>query len=241
MIKYIAILCFTFLLGFSFNTIKAEKNTVLSSVIYKSEFLLIGNLTTQLMDQIQLPENDNEQILGNSIKELFIIILVIISIIIMMLTPLILFYFLLIEFFNFQNCFRTMQNGAYHGNDDKSNEKIPTPTKNINNSCLQFYSCFIGNGTGLLCWIILSLWYIVFGFQDVSSGLKEYFYFPFKVFNTLINKEFMSSFEDMYENWVYMILIVIITFLFFLIGKSIGKLLGREKMNKMELRYQNKN
>lgn len=240
MIKYIAIYCIIFYLGFSFKIIEAEKTYVNNSIEWRYESLITGNLTYILMTQMQLSDYDNEQILGNSIKELFTIILVIISIIMMMLTPLILFYFMLSEYFNYRNIYRLIESGEHLGIEDKSDGSLTTSAKKISNRYLQFYSRFMGNGIGFICWIALSLWYIILGFNDYKSGLEEYFYFPFKIFNLLINKKFIDSLDDMYMNWIYMILIMMISFLSFLIGKSIGNFIGKERINKIESKYQNK-
>ena len=100
---------------------------------------------------------------------------------------------------------------------------------------LKSYSSFLKYFSGLAAWNIFSLLYIILGFDSFSTGIKEYFYFPFNVFQTLSNEEIFDTMYVFKSEGVIMITIIAITFLFFLIGKYFGRLIAKNKIKERNL------
>lgn len=113
-------------------------------------------------------------------------------------------------------------------------------TKYLNTVCSNYLkaSCkFYKNFLALAVWNIFSLGYMVFGFDSFSSGLKEYFYFPFAVLQSLSKNEIFSSVSKFQSNWYYMLMIALLTFIFYFVGHYLGKQFANGAIKKRGINF----
>ena len=94
------------------------------------------------------------------------------------------------------------------------------------------YSLFLGNVFGLIIWNVLSLVYIVFWFKDLKIGLQEYFYFPFEVINSLLKNNIKYHEFEFSKQWIFMMSLILISVIFYYIGKIIGNKLAKNILSK---------
>ena len=172
----------------------------------------------------QVFEDSKSQLAFDSIEYITSIILVGLATIVMMLIPVFLFYRVVVNFYRLKN-----------------NNICDTETWSFGNTFklryLKLHSKFFKNFLGLVSWNLFSFLYIIFGFKSISAGLKEYFYFPFYVFESLIKNDVYNTIILYRSNGVIMIIIAILTFAFYLIGKYIGRFIAENKIKKVELSF----
>ncbi len=87
------------------------------------------------------------------------------------------------------------------------------------------YSLMVGFGIAIVAYAIASIRFMLLNFDEMETAMSEYFRFPFLVLDEfgLINssKEIEMKFEDF---WNHMLLIVVISGMFFLVGYLLGSL-----------------
>jgi len=88
------------------------------------------------------------------------------------------------------------------------------------------YSIMLGFGTAIMAYSFFSIRFMKSNFNSVGTALTEYFSFPFQVLEHLkwAEAKKISTFH-LNELWDDMFIIVIMSFLFFLIGVFIGTML----------------
>jgi len=84
----------------------------------------------------------------------------------------------------------------------------------------------------LIIWNVLSLVYIVFWFKDLKIGLQEYFYFPFEVINSLLKNNIKYHEFEFSKQWIFMMSLILISVIFYYIGKIIGNKLAKNILSK---------
>jgi len=148
------------------------------------------------------------------------------TVILMMITPVILFYLSITSFIDFKGYFQNIEKKIY--NKKENLEVLLKAPKWRCDKFIKNYSLFIGNVFGLVIWNVLSLIYIIFLFNDLKIGLQKYFYFPFEVINSLLKK---NKYEFS-KQWIFMMSLILISVIFFFIGKIIGSKLAKNKLIK---------
>jgi hypothetical protein len=98
-------------------------------------------------------------------------------------------------------------------------------------------SSFFKNFTAFLIWNIFSLIYILFWFENFSVGLKEYFYFPFAILQSLSKNEIFESVDLYKSNWLFMSAIILFTLSFSYFGIFIGRDIAKSRIKKMKLTF----
>lgn len=108
----------------------------------------------------------------------------------------------------------------------KSDLKKSELTDKIRLSYRKVYSLMIGFGISILAYSIASIRFMVLNYNQMETALAEYFGFPILVLDEfgLINssRELELKFD---EFWNQMLLIVVLSALFFLIGYLLGALI----------------
>jgi len=179
-------------------------------------------LSTQLF-------NNSESQLLNLYETLIVVfssIFIFSTVILMMITPVILFYLSITSFIDFKGYFQNIEKKIY--NKKENLEVLLKAPKWRCDKFIKNYSLFIGNVFGLVIWNVLSLIYIIFLFNDLKIGLQKYFYFPFEVINSLLKK---NKYEFS-KQWIFMMSLILISVIFFFIGKIIGSKLAKNKLIK---------
>ena len=170
---------------------------------------------------IQILENNKYELLVDYIEYLFLLVCSSLSLIVMMLIPVVLLYSMVSNFINMSNCNNEI-NKEMCRHDNNSKYLEPICRKYLKSS-----SYFFKNFMGLAAWNIFSLIYIVIGFNSFSNGLREYFYFPFAVFQSLSKNEIFNTIHKFQANWLFMLTIIILTFSFYFLGKYIGRYVAK--------------
>lgn len=172
------------------------------------------------------------RLLFESVEYVFAFICIVIAILVMMAMPLVLSYATIDDFFKMQQSSKIIQSKKSFRDREVNSDLLKSDYDNY----LKYFSRFLGFSFGFICWNLLSIIYIIFGFKDVKTGLKEYFYFPFNVMNKLLSNDFRTAISEFSLNWTYMLLIIGISISFLFLGKIIGNLKGRSWINRLNYR-----
>lgn len=192
----------------------------------ENHFLIFNNLLF-----IQIFENSKSELLYESIEYLFLFICLIMALLAMMLIPAILCYFMVDNFIDLYEYNKKINTKIC----TSKNEHTKEYAKNTCAKYLKSYSNFLKNFTGLAAWNIFSIVYIIIGFDNLRTGLKEYFYFPFEVFNSINKNGISNSIQDFSSSWSYMLTIIILTFIFFFLGQYVGRIFGKQQIRQRGL------
>ena len=180
---------------------------------------------------LQILDNSNAQWEFGYIEYLFLVICSSSISIVIMLIPVILFYAMVDNFIKMSGCSKKIDIEIC------CQENNTRYLKSTCDTYLKSSSNFFKNFIALAAWNIFSFMYIVFGFESVSLGLREYFYFPFAIFQSLNRNEIFNSINEFHLNWSFMITIAILTFCFYFLGKYIGKHMANSMVKKRGLDY----
>lgn len=170
---------------------------------------------------IQILENNKYELLVDYIIYLLFLVCFALSLIVMMLIPVVLLYSMVSNFIDMSNCNNKI-NKEMCCQDNNSKYLEPICRK-----YLKYSSNFFKNFMALAAWNIFSLIYIVIGFDSFINGLREYFFFPFAVFQSLSKNEIFNSIHKFQSNWLFMLTIIILTFSFYFLGKYIGRYVAK--------------
>jgi len=149
-----------------------------------------------------------------------------IATIVMMLIPVVLFYLLIISFISIYKYNKIEMDFWCYENNPKS-------------KYIKSHGSFYKYLSALTAWNIFSLIYIAFSFENFSTGLKEYFNFPFHMFQSLRNEDIFNSIYLFKSNWVSMITITLLTLSFYIIGKYFGIFIAKNKIKKKRVVFLN--
>ena len=180
---------------------------------------------------IQVLENSQSQIVFDYVKYIILLICFMAASILMMLIPVVLAYSMVDNFINMKKFKEILTL--------KKDSKKPN-SKFVKTICGEYYkasSNFFKNLSALITWNVFSFIYIFFGYENFSDGLKEYFYFPFAVLQSLNKDEIFDSLYKFQSNWLFMTAIVLITFSFSYFGKYLGKDIAENMIKKMKLTF----
>jgi hypothetical protein len=172
----------------------------------------------------QVFEDSKSQFAFDSIEYITSIILVGIAAIVMMLIPVVLCYRMFVNFYRMKN---------YNIYDTE----IWSFGNTFKLRYLKLHSKFFKNFIALISWNVFSLLYVIFGFKSIDVGLKEYFYFPFYIFDSIMKNDLYNTIYLYRSNGMFMIVITILTFSFYIIGEYVGRFIAEYKIKKEELSF----
>jgi len=180
---------------------------------------------------LQIFNNNDESLMLNSIEYISLIVCLLTSSIVMMLIPVVLCYSMFDNYMNMK---------AYNSKIDAEIRHQENNSNYLTSICEKYHkatSNFYKNLFALAGWNIFSLIYIIKGFDSFSNGLREYFYFPFAMFQSLTENKIVNSIYEYQSNWLYMTTIAILTFYFYFFGNYFGKYIARNMIKKRGLKY----
>tara|TARA_R110002073_G_scaffold108336_3_gene243411 strand:+ start:79939 stop:80526 length:588 start_codon:yes stop_codon:yes gene_type:complete len=183
---------------------------------------------------VALQSNIASDLLANSESQLLLtytldtILFILISVILFVIiaTPVVLFYS------SIDNYYKWKKNQLLVDVEFCCDKRVNHPTY-ISKVCEQYrlsMSRFIANSFGLIAWNVFSLLYISIAFDSFKLGVLDYFAFPFEVlesFSYVNTTEVISSYSS---NWIYMLIVLGATVLFFQIGRIITPFFIKRKL-----------
>lgn len=179
----------------------------------------------------QIFENNRLQLLFDSIEHIFLFICLALASFIIMLIPVILCYSMVDNFLGMIN---------YKNKIDREMCCQENNFKYSNSICNKYvvsFSNFFKNFIALTAWNIFSLIYIIVGFDSFRNGLREYFYFPFAILQSLSENVIINSIYKFQSNGLFMIIITILTFSFYIIGKYFGRYIAKNRIKKRGINH----
>lgn len=180
---------------------------------------------------LQFFEYSETQSVIATIEYILLVIVFSSASIVIMLIPVILFFSMVDNFFNMRD---------YNYKIDKEMSSQENNTKYLKSVCVNYLkssSNFFENFIALAIWNISSLIYIVFAFDSFINGLREYFYFPFAIFQSLSKNEIFNSIYKFQSNWTFMSTIIILTFSFYILGKYFGSYRAKNVIKKKGVNF----
>jgi len=180
---------------------------------------------------LQVFEKNEYQLIFDSIKYIFLFFCMVMAMGIMMLIPVFLFYAMLDNFTNMRKYNNKIDFEICCKEDNLKSNYL----KSICQKYLKSHSNFFKYFSALAAWNIFSFIYIIYGFESFAIGLKEYFYFPFNILQALNKEEIFDTIIVFKSNYIFMIIIVLLTFSFYHIGKYLGQFVAKENIKKRNL------
>lgn len=167
----------------------------------------------------------------DSIENLLLFIFSAIAITTLILIPVVLCFSMIDTYFSYHK-YRSKIEKEICCNKDLYNEQ---QIQKACNKYIKSYSGFAKNALGLAAWNIFSLTYIVISFSNFKTGVLEYFNFPFHFIETFDTNDILSSFSQFSSNWYSMLVISILTIVFYQLGKYIGLYFAKINIQKRSL------
>ena len=180
---------------------------------------------------IQVLENIQTQVVFDYIEYIILLICLMAASILMMLIPVVLCYSMIDNFIKMKDFKKDI---------NQSGKKTRYSSKYLKTICVEYNlvsAKFFKNFSALVTWNVFSFIYVLFGFESFSAGLKEYFYFPFAVLQSLSKDEIFDSIYKFQSNWIFMTAIVLATFSISFFGKYLGRDIADYKIKKMKLTF----
>ena len=174
----------------------------------------------------------------DTIVDIVTVLLLLIITLFVVLTPLILLsswiYFSLIYVKNYRNIFSIKK---WLIKKRQLSEKYIQ--KDIWWSYRKVYSSMLGFGLSIIAYAFFSIRFMTSNFSTMEFALAEYFSFPFRVLDNLNHMENnQTSIFQLDDLWDEMFLVVILSFVFFLIGVLIGSMLVDLRLKLIEKRIE---
>ncbi|WKK66343.1 hypothetical protein [Lutimonas zeaxanthinifaciens] len=170
-------------------------------------------------------DNETLSLKSKSLTELVTIGLLSITTLLVVLTPLFIIYLWIVYSKIYVNKYRRIFS-LKKWITRKSNLDIRKLDDKFLASYRKEYSLMVGFGISFIAYVLSSLRFIHLKFETLGQGIKEYFEFPFVVIDELGFVETPAdSVLNFEEFWSHMLLIVVITGLFFLTGYLIGSMI----------------
>ena len=178
---------------------------------------------------VQLIDNSETQLASEYLQFVVLIICFATAAIVMMLIPVVLCYSMIGNFFSMNGGSKKIKNEI------ASLEHNTKYLKLISDDYVKATANFFKNFMALASWNLFSLIYIVYWFDSFSHGVEEYFCFPFAIFQSLGENDIFESIYEFQSNWLFMGIIILLTFSFSFLGKYVGKEVGKNKIKKTTL------
>lgn len=193
-----------------------------------NEFVLISSM----QEGIQIVESSKSQLVLDYVEYIILYFGLSLAMIMMMLIPVFLFFSMLGNFISMRGYYKSLNRGINFLENNKGSKFLVS----LRDKYVKSYSNFSKYLSAITTWNIFSLLYIVFGFDSFYNGLKEYFYFPFYVFQTLNNEEIYNSVYVFKSEILIMTAIIVLTFIFYHIGKYMGLYIAMKKIGQGDLK-----
>ena len=193
------------------------------------KFILIFN--TPLV--LQILENSKSELVLDYIEYMILFFGLALAMIMMMLIPVVLFFSMVGNFISMGDHYKKLNKGI---NLQELNKKS-TYLESLRDKYVKSYSNFFKYFSAIATWNIFSLLYIILGFDSFVNGLKEYFYFPFYVFQTLNNEEIYNSIFVFKSEGLFMTAIIVLTFTFYHVGKYLGLYIAKNRIKERNLNF----
>ena len=162
--------------------------------------------------------------LTDSIEDYVTFLLLWITTLLTILTPLVLIYLWIYYSAQYIKKYRRVF-GVKQWVFGKSNISKLNLSNAIHLSYRKVYSLMIGFGVAIIAYSIASIRFMVINFDEMETALIQYFKFPFLALDEFGLTENNAQIELKFEYfWNQMLLIVVISAMFFLIGYLIGSL-----------------
>ena len=200
--------------------------------IYNYELIFPFLLNIDLTDKLNINFN------YDNIIDLIGVLLLMISTFLIVITPLILLFFWSYYSIVYVKKFRSIF----------SLKKWLTKKSQLNKKYFQkhiwwpyrkVYSSMLGFGMAIMAYLFFSIRFLLYNFDKMEIALAEYFSFPFKV---LANLNWMETNQittiHLDELWDEMFLIVIMSFVFFMLGFLMGSLIVDFRFKSMDKEIQ---
>ncbi len=182
---------------------------------------------------LQVLDNSKSELVLDYIEYMIVYFCLAITMIIMMLIPAVLFFSMIGNFISMGDYKKKIDKGTSFQENNNQSKYLDSLCKKY----IKSYSNFCKYFSALAAWNIFSLLYIIFGFESFGTGLKEYFYFPFYVFKTLNNEEIFNSVYVFKSEGIIMTAIIVLTFVFFQIGKYFGLFIAKSSIKERNLNF----
>jgi len=180
---------------------------------------------------LQVAENSKSELAMDYIEYLLLFFCLAIPTIVMMMIPVVLFFSMAGNFIAMRDYKIKIDNGI----DAQGTKDNKLYLKTLCEKYLTSYSNFIKYFSGLAAWNIFSLLYMILAFDSFKTGLREYFYFPFNLFQKLNNQEIFTTMYEFKTDGIIMTAIVAFTLFFFLLGKYFGRFIAKTKIKERKL------
>jgi len=204
-----------------------KPSKVNSNVVYGSEQFKVNQVyfTSIVWSTITDKDFNKDFSLSiDSILEVVVVILICCALLGVLLTPLLLLYFWVYYSFKYVKHFRD-KFSIKKWMKGKSDLDFESFSKLIWKNYQKTYSKMIGFGLAIVAYAVASNLYMYRNFNKLEDALFDYFSFPFKVLDNFNQIDVLTGNKDVLNDlWREMYLIVGISFLVFLIGYFIGRL-----------------
>lgn len=165
------------------------------------------------------------QLKYDSIASFVAVLLLLITTFLVVITPLVLIYFWIYYSYIYVNKFRRIFSvKKWIFTKSRLHRRGLSPA--IKSSYRRVYSLMLGFGIAILAYGFSSLRFMMLNFDKLEVAVFEYFRFPFLVLDEFRNVQPNRESELNFDNfWNQMLLIVVISSLFFIIGYLLGSVL----------------
>lgn len=185
------------------------------------------------LDQVTMVNSVENVLLYQSLLKVFFFVMLIAVTLFIISVPVILFYFWFITLFNFKYAL----NSSFKSNYWSNQYKLVEPQKQSETERSKYrriYGNLVGFGFGFIIWLLSSFIYISTNFNEIKVGLKEYFQFPFKVYDSLVsNENILLDTEISSEIWIAMLSVVFISIAAYFLGKFIRNILANLELKRL--------
>jgi hypothetical protein len=174
----------------------------------------------------QFVEQSETLALFESMREVAKILFIVGSIALMMLTPAVLGFAVFDRFFNFKKFCNKLRfvNSTDHSHHSRF-------VKWLCSGYRRSYADYMGTLFGLGSWVVFSFAYVISSATSFSEGLRNYFAFPFDVIRAAQESGWNIVESELYSRWLFMLSIVIVSLVFFLLGRMAGDMLAAKRLD----------
>lgn len=166
------------------------------------------------------------QIMIEYLQFMLMLIFISVAVFVIIATPMILFYFIVDNFYKWKINKKLITNDLCC--DNKSHSTY------ISEICRQHkksFTNFVSSFFGLFSWNLFSILYIGLEFSNFKTGVFDYFLFPFKVLESFNINFSMNTFYEFKTQGVYMIMIFLISLIFYQLGIYAAKYLIKNNLS----------
>lgn len=108
----------------------------------------------------------------------------------------------------------------------------PSNTHKVCKAYISAYQGFLSSVLGLGSWFLFTLIYVAMRSENIVSGLEDYLHFPFDVVEIYHFNDAMNSIVSFESNWLFMLIIYLLTLAGFQIGRYLAPRLAAHTLPK---------